>query len=111
MARQAAAYRDRRVLLAGDAAHVHAPDGGQGLNIGVQDAVNLGWKLAQVVNETSPESLLDTYMPSGTLSLPAYCATRWGKSRFSAQMTAPTPCAITFLSSSAWKSLVDDSPG
>jgi 2-polyprenyl-6-methoxyphenol hydroxylase-like FAD-dependent oxidoreductase len=61
MTRQAAAYRDRRVLLAGDAAHVHAPDGGQGLNIGVQDAVNLGWKLAQVVNRTSLESLLDTY--------------------------------------------------
>jgi 2-polyprenyl-6-methoxyphenol hydroxylase-like FAD-dependent oxidoreductase len=59
--RQAAAYRDRRVLLAGDAAHVHAPVGGQGLNIGVQDAVNLGWKLAQVVKETAPESLLDTY--------------------------------------------------
>jgi FAD binding domain len=61
MTRQAAAYRDRRVLLAGDAAHVHAPDGGQGLNIGVQDAVNLGWKLGQVVNRTSPETLLDTY--------------------------------------------------
>jgi 2-polyprenyl-6-methoxyphenol hydroxylase-like FAD-dependent oxidoreductase len=61
MTRQAAAYRERRVLLAGDAAHVHAPDGGQGLNIGVQDAVNLGWKLAQVVNRTSPEDLLDTY--------------------------------------------------
>jgi 2-polyprenyl-6-methoxyphenol hydroxylase-like FAD-dependent oxidoreductase len=61
MTRQAAAYRDRRVLLAGDAAHVHAPDGGQGLNTGVQDAVNLGWKLAQVVNQTSPESLLETY--------------------------------------------------
>lgn len=61
MARQAAAYRDRRVLLAGDAAHVHFPVGGQGLNIGVQDAVNVGWKLAQVVKETSPESLLDTY--------------------------------------------------
>ena len=61
MTRQAAAYRDRRVLLAGDAAHVHAPDGGQGLNIGVQDAVNLGWKLAQVVNRTAPDSLLDTY--------------------------------------------------
>ena len=61
MTRQAAAYRERRVLLAGDAAHVHAPDGGQGLNTGVQDAVNLGWKLAQVVNRTSPESLLDTY--------------------------------------------------
>jgi len=61
MARQAASYRDRRVLLAGDAAHVHSPKGGQGLNIGVQDAVNLGWKLAQVIHGTSPESLLDTY--------------------------------------------------
>jgi 3-(3-hydroxy-phenyl)propionate hydroxylase len=61
MARQAAFYRAGRVLLAGDAAHVHAPTGGQGLNIGVQDAVNLGWKLAQVVSGTSPESLLDTY--------------------------------------------------
>jgi 2-polyprenyl-6-methoxyphenol hydroxylase-like FAD-dependent oxidoreductase len=61
MSRQAVAYRDRRVLLAGDAAHVHAPHGGQGLNTGVQDAVNLGWKLAQVVHRTSPNSLLDTY--------------------------------------------------
>ena len=61
MTRQAAAYRDRRILLAGDAAHVHSPVGGQGLNTGVQDAVNLGWKLAQVVHETAPESLLDTY--------------------------------------------------
>ena len=61
MTRQAAAYRDRRVLLAGDAAHVHSPVGGQGLNTGVQDAVNLGWKLAQVVNGTAPGSLLDTY--------------------------------------------------
>lgn len=60
-ARQASSYRKGRVLLAGDAAHVHGPTGGQGLNIGVQDAVNLGWKLAQVVNGTSPESLLDTY--------------------------------------------------
>jgi len=60
-ARQAASYRDRRVLLAGDAAHVHSPVGGQGLNTGVQDAVNLGWKLAQVVHGTSPERLLDTY--------------------------------------------------
>ena len=61
MTRQAASYREGRVLLAGDAAHVHYPVGGQGLNIGVQDAVNLGWKLAQVVHGTSPESLLDTY--------------------------------------------------
>src|SRR5215217_4149998 len=61
MTRQAASYRNGRVLLAGDAAHVHSPMGGQGLNLGVQDAVNLGWKLAQVVRGVSPESLLDTY--------------------------------------------------
>jgi len=61
MTRQAAAYREKRVLLAGDAAHVHSPIGGQGLGTGVQDAVNLGWKLAQVTKRTSPESLLDTY--------------------------------------------------
>ena len=61
MSRQAATYRKGRVLLAGDAAHVHPPQGGQGLNVGVQDAVNLGWKLAQVVNGVSSESLLDTY--------------------------------------------------
>lgn len=59
--RQAATYRDRRVLLAGDAAHIHPPMGGQGLNLGVQDAVNLGWKLAQVIKRVSPDSLLDTY--------------------------------------------------
>lgn len=61
MTRQAVSYRDRRVLLAGDAAHVHSPVGGQGLNLGIQDAVNLGWKLARVLHGTSPESLLDTY--------------------------------------------------
>ena len=61
MTRQAASYRKGRVLLAGDAAHVHPPDGGQGLQTGVQDAVNLGWKLAQVVKGTSPETLLDAY--------------------------------------------------
>ncbi len=61
MTRQAATYRDRRVLLAGDSAHIHFPVGGQGLNMGVQDAVNLGWKLARVVRGTSPDTLLDTY--------------------------------------------------
>jgi len=73
MARQAASYRAGRVLLAGDAAHVHGPTGGQGLNIGVQDAVNLGWKLARVINGTSTVSLLDTYQaerhPIGALVL------------------------------------------
>lgn len=61
LTRQAATYRNGRVLLAGDAAHVHSPIGGQGLSTGVQDAVNLGWKLAQVIHGTSPDSLLDTY--------------------------------------------------
>lgn len=60
-ARQAARYREGRVLLAGDAAHIHFPAGGQGLNMGVQDAVNLGWKLASVVRGQAPESLLDSY--------------------------------------------------
>lgn len=60
-ARQATTYRQGRVLVAGDAAHVHPPQGGQGLNIGVQDAVNLGWKLGRVVAGTSPAELLDTY--------------------------------------------------
>jgi 3-(3-hydroxy-phenyl)propionate hydroxylase len=59
--RQAARYRERRVLLAGDAAHIHSPAGGQGIGLGVQDAVNLGWKLAQVVKGVSPDELLDTY--------------------------------------------------
>jgi 3-(3-hydroxy-phenyl)propionate hydroxylase len=59
--RQAESYREGRVLLAGDAAHVHSPVGGQGLNSGVQDAMNLGWKLARVVHGTAPDGLLDTY--------------------------------------------------
>lgn len=54
-------YRRGRVLLAGDAAHIHLPAGGQGMNTGIQDAVNLGWKLAAVVRGTAPEELLDTY--------------------------------------------------
>src|SRR6202035_4490365 len=61
MTRQAASYRKGRVLLAGAAAHVHSPLGGQGLNTGVQDAVNLGWKLAATVQGWAPDDLLDTY--------------------------------------------------
>ena len=98
MTRQAAAYRDRRVLLAGDAAHVHSPVGGQGLNTGVQDAVNLGWKLAQVVKRTSPESLLDTYHAERhPVACPRAEATRWRKSRSCAARRShrgacATPC-------------------
>ena len=82
MTRQAAAYRDRRVLLAGDAAHVHPPVGGQGLNIGVQDAVNLGWKLAQVVQGRSPDKLaryVSRRAPSGRRA--RACRTRWRRWR------------------------------
>jgi 2-polyprenyl-6-methoxyphenol hydroxylase-like FAD-dependent oxidoreductase len=59
--RLAAAYRKGRILLAGDAAHIHAPMGGQGMNVGLQDAMNLGWKLAAVVRGAAPDTLLDTY--------------------------------------------------
>ncbi|WP_237938849.1 FAD-dependent monooxygenase [Acetobacter senegalensis] len=59
--RLASTYRKGRILLAGDAAHIHAPMGGQGLNVGLQDAMNLGWKLAIVVKRQAPENLLDTY--------------------------------------------------
>jgi 3-(3-hydroxy-phenyl)propionate hydroxylase len=78
MTRQAERYRRGRVLLAGDAAHIHSPIGGLGLGTGVQDAVNLGWKLAQVVRGESPDSLLDTYHaerhPVGALVLKATMA-------------------------------------
>lgn len=60
-ARQATAYRDGRVLLAGDAAHIHSPLGGQGLNLGLGDAMNLGWKLAATIQKKAPEGLLDSY--------------------------------------------------
>ncbi len=93
MTRQAASYREGRVLLAGDAAHVHSPVGGQGLNTGVQDAVNLGWKLAQVVNGTSPESLLDTYHaerhPVGARVLRNTMA----QTALTAATSGSTPCA------------------
>lgn len=59
--RLASSYRSGRLLLAGDAAHIHAPMGGQGLNVGVQDAMNLGWKLALVAAGRVPENLLETY--------------------------------------------------
>jgi 2-polyprenyl-6-methoxyphenol hydroxylase-like FAD-dependent oxidoreductase len=60
-ARQATTYRNGRVLLAGDAAHIHAPLGGQGLNLGLGDAMNLGWKLAATIYQKASESLLDSY--------------------------------------------------
>ncbi|TGM58878.1 FAD-dependent monooxygenase [Leptospira adleri] len=60
-ARQATAYRNGRVLLAGDAAHIHSPLGGQGLNLGLGDVMNLGWKLAATLQDRAPDGLLDSY--------------------------------------------------
>ena len=75
--RQAASYRDGRVLLAGDAAHVHTPMGGQGLNTGVQDAVNLGWKLARVVQGGRLTASWTATTPSATRWARGCCRRRW----------------------------------
>ena len=96
--RQAEAYRKGRVLVAGDAAHIHPPDGGQGLQTGVQDAMNLGWKLAQVVKGISPESLLDTYHAERHPVAPGCCATRWPQSCFAARTNAQRHCATPWPS-------------
>ena len=82
--RQAAAYRSGRVLLAGDAAHIHSPAGGQGIGLGVQDAVNLGWKLAQVVKGSRRRACWTPITPSGTRPAPARWSTRWLRARSSA---------------------------
>jgi 3-(3-hydroxy-phenyl)propionate hydroxylase len=110
MARQAAAYRDRRVLLAGDAAHVHYPAGGQGLNIGVQDAVNLGWKLAQVVKETSPESLLDSYHAERHPVAATAVRNTMAPVALLRTDAGPTPCAKPCPNCSAWTSPASGSP-
>ena len=110
MARQAASYRERRVLLAGDAAHVHAPAGGQGLNIGVQDAVNLGWKLAQVVKGTSPESLLDTYQAERHPIAARVLRLSMAQPRSAAATIARRPCARPCPSCYRWTSLASATP-
>jgi 2-polyprenyl-6-methoxyphenol hydroxylase-like FAD-dependent oxidoreductase len=111
MTRQAAAYRQGRVLLAGDAAHVHAPDGGQGLNLGVQDAVNLGWKLAQVVSRTSPDSLLDTYQAERHPVAARVLRTTMASVALRRSTTAPRPCATPSPSSSRCTSRARDFAG
>ena len=110
MTRQAVAYREGRVLLAGDAAHVHAPDGGQGLNIGVQDAVNLGWKLAQVVKGTSPDSLLDSYHAERHPVAARVLRITMASVAPAPKTTARRRCATRWPSSSAWTSHADGSP-
>ena len=110
MTRQAASYRQGRVLLAGDAAHVHSPDGAQGLQVGVQDAMNLGWKLAQVVKRTPRRASWTPTTPSVTRSPPACCARRWRTSRSAVRTNAPRPCATPSPSSSWGRSLGGASP-
>ncbi len=91
--RQAASYRAGRVLLAGDAAHIHPPQGGQGLNTGVQDAVNLGWKLAQVIHGTAPRASSTRSTPSATRSARASSATLWRRWRWPGPTSATTRSA------------------
>ena len=111
MARQAASYRERRVLLAGDAAHVHSPAGGQGLNIGVQDAVNLGWKLAQVVKRHiagEPARHLPRRAPPGRR---ARAAQHDGAGRAPPRRRPHArPCARRCPSCSPWTSRASASP-
>jgi 3-(3-hydroxy-phenyl)propionate hydroxylase len=96
--------------VVGAAAHVHYPAGGQGLNVGVQDAVNLEWELAQVVKKTSPESLLDTYHTERHPVAAIVLRNTMAQLAQLAQMTAPTPCTRSLPSSSAWASFASGSP-
>ncbi|MFG2654603.1 FAD-dependent monooxygenase [Streptomyces sp. NPDC048425] len=94
-AMQATSYREGRVLLAGDAAHIHSPLGGQGLNLGLGDAMNLGWKLAATVHGTAPEGLLDTYTaerhPVGTAILD------WSRAQVATMRPGPNTPALRKL--------------
>ena len=111
MTRQAAKYRSGRVLLAGDAAHVHSPIGGLGLNAGVQDAVNLGWKLAQVIKGVSPDTLLDTYHaerhPVGARMLKVTMA----QVALHREDDRTRPRATSWAICSRWRSRAKASPG
>ena len=111
MTRQAAAYRAGRVLLAGDAAHVHYPAGGQGLSLGVQDAVNLGWKLAQVVDGTSPESLLDTYQDERHPVAARALQHTMAQTALQRRTSACRPWSMSCRSWRAWTSPANGSPG
>ncbi len=94
-ARQATTYRNGRVLLAGDAAHIHAPLGGQGLNLGLGDAMNLGWKLAATIHEKAPEGLLDSYYteryPIGAQVLD------WSRAQVAIMNTSPQARALNAI--------------
>jgi 2-polyprenyl-6-methoxyphenol hydroxylase-like FAD-dependent oxidoreductase len=94
-ARQATTYRNGRVLLAGDAAHIHAPLGGQGLNLGLGDAMNLGWKLAATIKEKTPEDLLNSYYteryPIGMQVLD------WSRAQVAIMKPGPDACALNAI--------------
>ncbi|SDP99834.1 2-polyprenyl-6-methoxyphenol hydroxylase [Mucilaginibacter sp. OK268] len=94
-ARQTTSYRNGRVLLAGDAAHIHAPLGGQGLNLGLGDAMNLGWKLAATIQEKAPENLLDSYYteryPLGAQVLD------WSRAQVAIMKPGPTARALNAI--------------
>lgn len=94
-ARQATTYRNGRVLLAGDAAHIHSPLGGQGLNLGLGDAMNLGWKLAATIQERAPEGLLDSYYteryPIGAQVLD------WSRAQVAIMKPGPTARALNAI--------------
>jgi 2-polyprenyl-6-methoxyphenol hydroxylase-like FAD-dependent oxidoreductase len=94
-ARQATSYRNGRVLLAGDAAHIHAPLGGQGLNLGMGDAMNLGWKLAATIHGTAPAGLLDSYQaerhPIGVQVLD------WSRAQVSVMRPTPNAHAMSAI--------------
>ena len=109
MTRQAASYRAGRVLLAGDAAHVHSPHGGQGLNVGVQGAVNLGWKLAQVVGDLT-RSLLDTYHAERHPVGARVSTTPWRRSRSRSPTNATGLSTTRWLSCWPWTSHASASP-
>ena len=111
MTRQAAAYRAGRALLAGDSAHVNYPAGGQGLSLGVQDAVNLGWKLAQVVSGTSPRASWIPIMTSATRSMLARFSTRLRRACSRARTSGSRPWSIWSRSWRPWTNLANCSPG
>ena len=95
------------MLLAGDAAHVHYPAGGQGLSLGVQDAVNLGWKLAQVVSGNSPDNLLDTYHAERHPVAARRSGTRWRRPRSSGATIATRRWSMWSPSWRGWMSLAN----
>jgi len=104
-AMQATTYRKGRVLLAGDSAHIHSPLGGQGLNTGIGDAINLGWKLAETLKGTAPEGLLDTYTEE------RHPIAKWALEWTRAQVTIMEPNLFGTAIAQIMRDLVNTSDG